>query len=228
MVLALVFTAVLITLQYNRIRYKKKLQALQLQKELQDERARISRDLHDNIGAYTSALIAGIHQLKSDEVIQQTYVDELHDYASNIMGYLRETIWVLNHEQLTLTAFVDRFKTYATRINKYYQHQALQFTTELEGERVLTPQISLNLFRVLQEALQNACKHADASHIHIYFIQQKRMQFIIEDNGKGFEQDRIDQGFGLQNMQARANEIGFQFNIESKQEKGTRILLEEL
>ncbi len=228
LVLALVFTAVLITLQYNRIRYKKKLQALQLQKELQDERARISRDLHDNIGAYTSALIAGIHQLKSVDAVQDDYVDELHDYASNIMGYLRETIWVLNHEQLTLTAFVDRFKTYATRINKYYQHQEMQYTTVIEEERVLTPQISLNLFRVLQEALQNACKHAGASHIHIHFIQKKRMLFIIEDNGKGFEQDRIDQGFGLQNMQARANEIGFQFSIESKHEEGTRILLEEL
>ena len=228
MIVALVFTAVLITLQYNRIRYKKKLRALQLQKELQDERARISRDLHDNIGAYTSALIAGIHQLKSVEAVQETYVDELHDYASNIMGYLRETIWVLNHEQLTLTAFVDRFKTYATRINKYYQHQELQFTTLIADERVLTPQISLNLFRVLQEALQNACKHSGATHIHIHFIQTKKLQFMIEDNGKGFEQDRIDQGFGLQNMQARANEIGFQFSIESKEQEGTRILLEEL
>lgn len=226
-VAVLIFTAVLITLQYNRIRYKKKLQALQLQKELQDERARISRDLHDNIGAYTSALIAGIHQLKSVEAVQEAYVDELHDYASNIMGYLRETIWVLNHEQLTLTAFIDRFKTYATRINKYYRHQELQFTTAIQEERVLTPQISLNLFRVLQEALQNACKHAGATRIHIHFMQDKQMKFMIEDNGKGFEPDRIDQGFGLQNMQARANEIGFRFSIASKDQEGTVILLEE-
>lgn len=77
---------------------------------------------------------------------------------------------------------------------------------------------------MLQEALQNACKHAGATHIHIHFIQKKKLQFMIEDNGKGFEQDRIDQGFGLQNMQARANEIGFQFSIESKEQEGTRIL----
>lgn len=226
-IVLLIVLAVLITLQYNRIRYRKKIQALQLQKQLQDERGRISRDLHDNIGAYTSALISGIHQLKQQETIEDTYVDELHDYAANIMGYLRETIWVLNNEQLTLTAFVDRFKTYATRISKYYQGQQLHFVTDIQTERILTPQISLNLFRVLQEALQNACKHADANNIRIHFTHQQRMCFEIADDGKGFDPDSREQGFGLQNMQARAGEIGFRLQIQTADNGGTVIRLEE-
>lgn len=227
LIVALMGIVVLLTVQYNRIRFRKKLQALQLQKQLQDERGRISRDLHDNIGAYTSALIAGIHQLKQQEKIEETYVDELHDYAANIMGYLRETIWVLNNEQLTLTAFVDRFKTYATRISKYYQGQQLHFVTDIQAERILTPQISLNLFRVLQEALQNACKHADAKNIRIHFTHQQRMCFEIADDGKGFDPDSKEQGFGLQNMQARAGEIGFRLQIQTAGNGGTMIRLEE-
>lgn len=212
---------------YNKRKNRKQQEALKLQKELQQERERISRDLHDNIGAYTSALIAGINQLQTTDVAQNDNIKDLNEYASNIMGYLRETIWVLSKEKLTITAFTDRFKNYATRIVKNYPGLAVDFTTSFEEERELTPQISLNLFRILQEALQNGCKHSQASLINISFTSKAKMNFALSDNGVGISGTKKDDSYGLQNMKQRASEIGFTFTIESASGTGTVVSLSE-
>ena len=225
--LLIVFSVALIVQQYNKAKYRKELQQLQVQKELQQERSRISRDLHDNIGAYTSALIAGINQLKNDESNKEENITELNDYASSIMGYLRETIWVLNKSHLTFTAFSDRFKNYAGRIIKNYPHLSLQFHEQIENERELSPQFSLNLFRIMQEALQNACKHADASVVKISFSSNHNIQLNITDNGKGINSEKRDDSYGLQNMNERAKEIGFELDISSQAGRGPTVLLTE-
>jgi signal transduction histidine kinase/ligand-binding sensor domain-containing protein len=207
---------------YNKQKYKKQIQALQLQKELQKERDRIGRDLHDNIGAYTSALISGLNQLESNNVNQVT---DLKDYAGNIMGYLRETIWVLHKEDLNITAFADRFKNYALKISKNYPAIELSFNESILNDRIVSPQKMLNLFRILQEALQNAFKHAEATEISISLHCDTYIKFIIKDNGKGFlNENRVD-SYGLRNMQQRAIEIDFLFTVEN--DNGTVVTIVE-
>lgn len=212
---------------YNKRKYRQRLQALQTQKELQQERSRISRDLHDNIGAYTAALLAGLQQLKTTIPQNEESIDELNDYAANIMGYLRETIWVLNNEELTLTAFSDRFKNYASRITRNYQNLSVQFNIEIRHERELKPQVSLNLFRILQEALQNACKHAEASLIVFSVSSHEKIICSVSDNGNGIEKETSNDNLGLANMKERANEIGFQFSIHFEKGEGTTVRISE-
>jgi signal transduction histidine kinase/ligand-binding sensor domain-containing protein len=207
---------------YNKQKYRKQIQLLQTQKELQKERERIGRDLHDNIGAYTSALIAGLNQLESKNV---NHLEDLKDYAGNIMGYLRETIWVLHNEQLNITAFADRFKNYAIKISKNYPMIELSFNEAISNDKTLSPQIMLNLFRILQEALQNAFKHAKATEISIYTCSDTKILFKIKDNGVGFLDQSKTDNYGLKNMQQRALEIGFLFAIEN--DKGTVVTIAE-
>lgn len=210
--------------QINRQRRQKREQQAQVQKQLQQERERISRDLHDNIGAYTSALIAGVNRIKktgenADEL------KELNEYAGSIMGYLRETIWVLNNEHITLTAFTDRFKNYAARIIKNYPGLAVSFNISIEKERELSPQQSLNLFRMMQEALQNACKHAHATAITITVASAEKIKITVADNGKGITSTNNGDSYGLQNMQQRAAEINFSFELAD--DNGTTVILQE-
>ncbi len=216
----------LIVRQISRQRKRKRQQLAQVQKELQLERERISRDLHDNIGAYTSALIAGINRIKATDE-KNDELKELSEYAGSIMGYLRETIWVLNNEHITLTAFTDRFKNYATRIIKNYPGLAVLFTVTIEKERELSPQQSLNLFRIMQEALQNACKHAGATAITITVTATEKTAIAVADNGKGIIENNSGDSYGLQNMQQRAAEINFNFGIQSSGHAGTTVLLHE-
>jgi ligand-binding sensor domain-containing protein/two-component sensor histidine kinase len=211
---------------YVRAKQKKQRRELLVQQQLQQERERISRDLHDNIGAYTSALIAGINAMKNGAERRVEDIDELSDYAANIMTYLRETIWVLHHEKLSITAFADRFKAYAVRIMKNYPGINLSFSEELLKDRTLFPQVSLNMFRLLQEALQNACKHAGASCIEVGWKSNEEISIYVKDNGKGIEEKLLTEGYGLQNMRQRAREIGFGFSCRSDS-GGTLVLFTE-
>ena len=212
--------------EYNRIKYRRQLQELETQKELQQERMRISRDLHDNVGAYTSALIAGISRLETNDA-NLDRIGELKEYASNILGYLRETIWVLNNEKLTLTAFADRFKNYATRIMRNYPDMKLTFKTNIEKEIELKPQNSLHIFRILQEALHNACKHSRASHIEISVLSAEKLKWEIADDGVGLDGEVLDENYGLRNMLGRASEIGFTLKILRLEPHGTSVILKE-
>jgi len=217
----------LLVMEYNRRRYRRQLRQIQMEKELQGERERIGRDLHDNIGAYTSALIAGLNQLKATDEDQLKHVDDLKDYAVNIMGFLRETIWMLNSQTLTITAFADRFKNYALRISRNYPAVELKISESIQQDKSLAPAVMLNLFRILQEGLQNAYKHAGASVISINIGSAAQVRFELSDNGTGFNEVQKTGHYGLMNMRQRAAEAGFSLHIESNGGRGTTLLITE-
>lgn len=217
---------IMLIMEYNRRSYKKQLELLRIEKGLQTERVRIGRDLHDNIGAYTSALIAGLNHINPNDAAQSQQIDDLKDYGVNIMGFLRETIWMLNTETLTITAFADRFKNYALRIGKNYPDTELKINEKIINDKTLQPTLMLNLFRILQEALQNAYKHSKAKEISVSFNSGEQLSFSVTDNGSGFADKAGSESYGLKNMQQRAEEIGFEISINSG-EAGTTVMLTE-
>ncbi len=225
--LALVGIVALVVNQINNRKLEKQQQLLKTQKELQIERERIGRDLHDNIGAYTAALIAGLNQVKVLDALEDEKVTDLKDYASNILTYLRETIWVLNNQELDITAFYDRFKNYAQKIGKSYPLVKLHFFDCIENNKTLPPQIMLSLFRILQEALQNAYKHSNANNIYITIESKKKLLAKIVDDGIGIVENEKNEGYGLLNMKARAGEIGFTLLTDTKKNEGTTISILE-
>ncbi len=212
--------------RYNREKYKRQLQELELAKELQTERNRIGRDLHDNMGAYTSAMIAGLNQIKVQDVQEEKQLENLKDYGANIMGYLRETIWMLNTEDLTITAFTDRIKNYSLRISHSYPSVELEVKEDIQDDRKLAPTQMLNVFRIIQEALNNAYKHAGATNIIITVISKDKLYFEIQDDGKGFNAQEKEDHYGIINMKERAAASSFELQIKSN-EDGTSIKLIE-
>ena len=215
---ALFAFAVLLLMNYNRKKFKQKLQEIRISQELQGQRNRIGRDLHDNIGAYTSALIAGINQIKPTNENQQEQVTGLKEYGTSIMGFLRETIWTLNTETITITAFADRLKNYALRIGRNYPSVNLTVQEKIENDIKLPPTQMLNIFRILQEAMQNVYKHANATTMLVLIKSTDILYFEVRDNGTGFSPEIKDGHYGLKNMKERAEESGFSFEIESNRE----------
>ncbi len=213
--------------QYNNRKLQKQKLLLDTQLTLQKERERIGRDLHDNIGAYTSALIARLNQLSSKNEEQKANINELKDYAGSIMGYLRETIWVLNNETLNITAFADRFKNYAFKINKSYPEVELKISENISLNKKIQPQVMLNLFRILQEALQNAYKHANANKIEILFTCIDNIKFEIIDEGIGLSAIATTENYGLSNMKQRAKDIDYSFQVKPNMPSGTKVIIEE-
>jgi two-component sensor histidine kinase len=211
---------------FYRRKYYGKLRALEMQQQLYHERERISRDLHDNLGAYTSAITTQV-----DDIAQQykSYnnpsVKQLKNSAREIMSQLRDTIWALNQENISITMLSDRIKNFFHKISPGYA--AVQFDVEekIEQEKYLSSVNGLHIFRIIQEAIHNAIKHSGCTVIKVVIFSGKTISLSIEDNGKGLDNNIISQGNGLVNMKERAKEINWELILQNKEESGFCITL---
>lgn len=191
------------------------------------ERKRISRDLHDNIGAYATVLLSNTEQLKNQAtgngILQMA--ENVSENAQSIMGSIQETIWVLNNDVITITDFSDRVKVFSKKMLKNSPDIQIIFKEQLNTNDVLSPAEALHLFRIMQEALQNTIKHAKPENIVISIKSGDALFISIKDDGIGFK-NNVAGGNGLLNMQHRAKEAGYQWNILSM-ETGTEITLQK-
>jgi signal transduction histidine kinase len=212
---------------YSRIRTSKLKELLELEQEMQKERERISRDLHDNIGAYSTALIANadsleqvIHDKEGREKIQY-----LKENARNILSMIRETIWLLNSNNLTISGFTEGFINYCTNILRNYEGIEIEFNEDIIENKTLSPAVAINLLRIMQEIIQNTVKHAKASKITCYIKSEDQLSITITDNGTGFNTSLKSYGNGLKNINLRAHDINFMVTLKSEHGKGTHTTL---
>jgi signal transduction histidine kinase len=212
---------------YNRRKLRKKLQEIKFQQQLQKERERISRDLHDNIGAYTSALIANADKLQATGNGNFSEAVRVKENAKQILSSLRETIWVLNSKEISVTDFADGFKQYANKMLESYPEMQIQFEEKIGDNKILSPSVALNLYRILQEGLQNTLKYSKAKRIDFGVLSNAKINIILKDDGSGFDPGEKGFGNGINNMEYRAQQAGFNFIINSGSGKGTEISLNE-
>lgn len=221
----------------QRLTYEAEVRTLAAQNTLLLEKERIGRDLHDNAGAHLSFVITGltsiVRQTDKQLVVSSpdwtVHLRQLIDITREAVGMLRDTIWAVHHDELTLAEFGSRLRQYVDRT--VTDTGSLAVTVSITGEltRSLTSGQVLNLFRIVQEALHNVVKHADASRVRVTLNAQpnKHIHLQISDNGRGLTSrtiDRVDGHYGLQNMQRRAEELGGQFRIYSQE--GTTVDIE--
>lgn len=230
----LIFVLMFGTLIYNYLnllnkrKYIKRLNQLRIKQRIEIERKRISRDLHDNIGAYVTSLISKIDLLKIKNAkidgFENTDCDDIRLDAENILLLLRQTIWVLSNKETNLIAFYDSFKNYT---HNFLQNRDIKivFDEKINNNRVLDATTGSGIFRIMQEALQNIYKHAKANKAEINLISEKKINIFIKDNGIGFNTKELE-GFGIKNMKERARELGFKLNILSNSSGTTIEILE--
>ena len=229
---------ILFAINYNR--RQKLQQQLALQKQLfeqeqnkivaifaaeETERKRISRDLHDNMGAYTSALLANVEQLTHQTGITDIST-KMQTNATHILGSLRETIWVLNNKDLTIQEWADGFKNHCFKVLKNFEHINFKATENILTNPKLSATTGLQLHKIVQEAVQNIIKHANATQINFTINSNTNgITIQLQDNGIGFVHNSTMQGNGLDNMQYRAKEIDYTYSITSIPNTGTSITI---
>jgi signal transduction histidine kinase len=224
----------IITLLYfwQQRKYRKQMQALEISNRVKSERERISRDLHDNVGAQITYLISSMDwaakQLPEDSDTLKERFLTLRSNAQNMMSSIRDTIWALNKETIKVQDFADRLKQYIIYQIRDIGAIELSYFENIEIEHILPSNTVLNLFRIGQEAIQNIIKHSEASVITVSIIcqEEKTLLLAIGDDGKGFDLSAVNyDSFGLDNMNYRAIEIGGIFNIRTSPGKGTTVEL---
>jgi len=197
-------------------------QAIALASAEEKERKRIAADLHDNLGAYASAISAGL-----DEIHPSPITRHLKSLAAEVTSSLRDTIWVLNKESTTLTGISDRIKLYAQKMQGTYPSVQILIDEDISQDLKLSPMHALHIFRIIQEALHNALEHSHGDRIRIAFESHAGATSVsIADDGDGFDPGtRRSSGNGLANMRSRAAEAGLGLTFEPVDPKGTRVVL---
>jgi signal transduction histidine kinase len=188
------------------LRQKRRVETeLRILRQVEAERARISRDLHDHAGSQLSMLLSNIEKLRAEpDGIPDQALETLEETGREAMQTLRESIWAMNHEQLSFTALADRFKSYARRMAASKGQVQVEFSESIASDPLLPAQRSLHLFRLCQEAFHNACKHSKAASIVVRFTDSDGfVEVAIEDDGCGFDASAAlrQDAYGLKNMQ---------------------------
>lgn len=214
--------------EQERTSYATEVQSLALRNSVLEEKERIARDLHDNVGAQLAIMITSLlhisRQAEEQPLVNgKAQADQLRGvvgYARDAIRTLRETIWAIHQERFSLDEFEDRLNQY---VNRYVQQtDKLEVDVQVEGDmnQPLTSVQVLNLFRIVQEALSNVVKHARATQATVRLTTRTDGTFhlTIHDNGQGLNwsgdsAEGIDRHYGLRNMKRRAEELGGQFRI---------------
>ena len=191
------------------------------------ERQRMAEDIHDGPAQVLTNAIFQVEyldrRLSADERDAHAELAFLRDMLRNGLDEVRSFITDLRPPALDVglgAAIANRAEQLGTR-------HGIVVDTDLNGiDERLNPQARASVLRILQEALQNVRKHAAASHVSIGLEGDT---LVVADNGRGFDLMRLASGaprnFGLQFMRERAELMGGQLQIESRQGEGTRILL---
>jgi signal transduction histidine kinase/ligand-binding sensor domain-containing protein len=217
-IIGIVYFVRLITKQ----KLAQELKKAELKQTILKERERISRDLHDHLGAYAAAIKNNVVQLQKQHGDNQSLL-QLKENADEMVQSLRETIWALQHEQISITSLSDRFKQLINKIVPNYPDKQIQLTEAIEQSVLLSPNEGIQLLRMMQEALTNALRHAAASEINVVIQSDTTLTVSITDNGQGFDIHTQTTGYGIHNMRERAQEAGFGLSITSNHATGTEI-----
>ncbi|MBN9294012.1 MAG: tetratricopeptide repeat protein [Flavobacteriia bacterium] len=206
------------------------LEKIESQNKLQEQRLSISRDLHDNIGAQLSFIVSAIDTIKyyvsdkNDRLINK--LDNVGVFAKETIQELRDTIWAMNKSGITITDLQARIANFIEKAKQSYPniHISLVMDKNIAEHTEFTGLQGLNIFRIVQEATNNALKYAEAKQIEIVINKEDgTIHFLVKDNGKGFVENEIEPGNGLLNMRKRALELGNELALSSYVESGTSI-----
>lgn len=196
-----------------------------------EERAMIARELHDSIAQSLSFLkiqVALLRQAlqRGDAARVERAIDEIDAGVRESTNDVRE---LLLHFR-TRTNSDDIEQAIRTTLQKFEHQSGLHTHLDLQGHGMaLQPDVQLQVLHVLQEALSNVRKHAQARDVFVTVERGPHWRFRVRDNGRGFEpapDGAVDTRVGLHIMQERAERIGAQVTVESCLGQGTEVTID--
>lgn len=225
-------TIVALIVRYiSQRKLRKQLEVLRVQEQIRNEKERISRDLHDNVGAQLTYVISTLDNLsyslnkQNGTNKESTKLEQLGEFTRGTIDQLRETIWAINSEKISISELCARWRQQLAMLNESQPEFSGKVYLKCEDE-ILTPAAAIEIHRVIQEAITNAFKHSKGSQVEVSVERTlDRLKFKVNDNGIGMNGNTDKPGhYGLQNMRDRTENLGGVISMSS--ETGTAIVLE--
>ncbi|MEM6523264.1 MAG: sensor histidine kinase [Bacteroidota bacterium] len=208
--------------------YQRKLLKITMDSQ-EAERKRIASELHDGVGAMLSAAKLNLNFLKSSvpEDNAAESISEMKDIIDETIDTVRRISKDLLPASLEKFGLVEAVKEFCEKVTTPATRVVFEFTS---GEFQLPRDEQLPVYRLIQEIVNNALKHAKAGEIRISLKMEQSMQLKISDNGVGFDVDLIkqdiDKGVGLYNIENRVNMLGGRIELTSSPGEGTEYRIE--
>lgn len=192
----------------------------------ENERKRIARDLHDEVGAMLSVVKLNVSRIekKSEESGAKELAGETKQYLDDVITQVRRISRALLPPSLEKLGLWSAIEELAAWINKSEQ---IKVECRKGGDPFRFDSVKeLAFFRIVQELLNNAMKHSSATTITVNFrFRNDTLIFTVADNGKGFNLNDKATGLGLKNLESRSALAGAKFKLKSWPGKGTRAIL---
>lgn len=186
------------------------------------ERQRIAKELHDSVGSQLTVVSTSLDNafyMFENQKLKSEKLENISGEVRLAAQSLRDTIWATYNSEISVADLRSRIQEF---VKKFSDENSFNVEINIKGEEVvLTPIEGLNLFRIVQEALNNTQKYASASLVKIAGnFEKDSYNLQISDNGLGFDLSKANTGnsYGLGNMKSRAEEIGGKLNISSSSE----------
>jgi signal transduction histidine kinase/ligand-binding sensor domain-containing protein len=216
---------------------RRELERLERQRDIERDRTRIARDIHDHIGSGLTRINLLNELLLSDPAgMLPGRIRQITDVSCELMGAMDEIVWAVNPKNDTMESLMSYICDFA---GEYLQAANIRLRINVPTplpDWHLTSEVRHNFFLAVREILNNIVKHSEAGEVFLALKLNAGFAALeIRDNGRGFEFDspplnssagiRASNGNGLDNLRTRAFAIGGRCIIESAPRKGTRIEL---
>jgi signal transduction histidine kinase len=204
-------------------------QRVEQQHAMEQERARIARDLHDDLGSgitEISMLATRARSASAPDETRSRHLEQVGAKAREMVTALDEIVWAMNPQHDSLASLVSYFSLYADRFLGL-----ANITWRLEGpagpvNHVVDSRHRHQLFLAFKEALTNVVRHSGATEVRVSIqLEAGEVRLGIADNGRGLSADsRRDEMDGVANMRSRLEKLGGRFEAASQPGRGTRLL----
>lgn len=203
-----------------------------IQSHIEDERRSLARELHDELGQYVSAIkifasnISNKAKKISPEIVKNA--DSVISAANQIYDGMHSIIKKLRPSALDNLGLAETLKDTINTWQKQYQDLKIHLSIrgDLNG---LNETLNINIYRIIQEAMNNVLKHSNAKTIEINLTLNKKgfLELNFRDDGQGMDLMKVDQtkNFGILGMQERIQSLNGSFELISKKNQGTQILI---
>ena len=229
LMISFVSAAIIAFLLFNRYRLKK---SAETQQALLNERLRISRELHDEVGATLSGVAMYSHltktQLQSSNLAGvENSLNVMQESSVQMVNKLNDIVWLMNPGQDSLQKLIQRLDEYDRNMTSVKNIQVKIDMPSHLHEHLLPIEKCRNIYLFCKEAINNAVKYSEGTTLELRIKESGgNLEFEVSDNGKGFDAVIVRRGNGLGNMQKRADEIGGTLMLKSKKDEGSVLSLQ--
>jgi signal transduction histidine kinase len=189
----------------------------------------ISQDLHDDAGQQLTFINFQLENLKLDDEKLAATLQPVSNAVKNLSATVRSISRAMNNQLLLKQ---DLLQAITAEVKRLQSNKTIQINLRIEKpqKKNLKPHEKIIIYRIFQEVMNNIFKHSEATVVTITIKTLPRFQMKIVDNGIGFEVEDVQNKsitLGLQNITNRAAVIEYNFDIQSKNNQGTTVILSE-